>query len=119
MEVILQYLHSGLWFLRQFIKDKNINPIVVNARFAKPIDLEMIDEICKKKVKKLVVLEEGVKNGGIGSEIEDYVHDKDYSTKVILITIPDAYVEHGNVSKLREALKIDSSSILEKLLKDE
>ena len=61
-------------------------------------------------------MEEGVLNGGIGQEIEDYVHDKNYDIKVTLISLPDAYVEHGNVSKLREALGINSDSILKKIL---
>lgn len=104
--------------LRDKLMEKNISPMVVNVRFAKPIDFEMIDKVCKMNIKKLVVMEEGVKNGGIGSEIEDYIHDKGYNIKLDLISLPDAYVEHGNVSKLREALKIDSSSILKKILDD-
>ena len=102
--------------IKEKLKAKSINPIIVNARFAKPIDLEMIDELCGKGIKELVVMEEGVLNGGIGQEIEDYVHDKNYNVKVTLITLPDAYVEHGNVSKLREALGINSDSILKKIL---
>ncbi|MBP3201507.1 MAG: 1-deoxy-D-xylulose-5-phosphate synthase [Lachnospiraceae bacterium] len=102
--------------LRNKLKENNITSIVVNARFAKPIDLDMIDKLCSKNIKKLIVLEEGVKSGGIGSEIEDYVHDKGYDIEVILVTIPDAYVEHGDVSKLRIALGIDSSSILKRII---
>ena len=102
--------------IREKLKSKNINPILVNARFAKPIDLKAIDELCKEGVKELVVMEEGVLNGGIGQEIEDYVHDRNYDVKVTLISLPDAYVEHGNVSKLREALGINSDSILKKIL---
>ena len=101
--------------LRDRLKDKGIEPIVVNARFAKPIDYEIIDKVCSKNIKKLVVMEEGVKNGGIGMDIEAYIHDKGYDVKVVLITLPDAYVEHGNVSKLREALGIDSLSIFKKI----
>lgn len=102
--------------IREKLKSKNISPILVNARFAKPVDLETIDSLCKEGIKELVVMEEGVLNGGIGQEIEDYVHDRNYDVKVTLISLPDAYVEHGNVSKLREALGIDSDSILKKIL---
>ena len=102
--------------IREKLKSKNINPILVNARFAKPIDLKAIDELCREGIKELVVMEEGVLNGGIGQEIEDYVHDRNYEIKVTLISLPDAYVEHGNVSKLREALGINSDSILKKIL---
>ena len=102
--------------IKEKLKAKNINPILVNARFAKPVDLKAIDSLCKEGIKELVVMEEGVSNGGIGQEIEDYVHDKRYDVKVTLISLPDAYVEHGNVSKLREALGINSDSILKKIL---
>jgi 1-deoxy-D-xylulose-5-phosphate synthase len=102
--------------IKEKLKTKNINPILVNVRFAKPVDLKAIDSLCKEGIKELVVMEEGVSNGGIGQEIEDYVHDKKYDVKVTLISLPDAYVEHGNVSKLREALGINSDSILKKIL---
>ena len=98
--------------VREKLKSKKINAMVVNARFAKPIDFEMIDEICKKKINELVVLEEGVCNGGIGEAIENYVHDKGDKVKVKLVTLPDDYVEHGTVTKLRSLLKIDSDSVL-------
>ncbi len=101
--------------IREKLKSNGVDAMVVNARFAKPIDLSMIDKMCNSNISELVVMEEGVLNGGMGQEIEDYVHDKNYNIKVTLITLPDAYVEHGNVSKLREALGIDSDSILKRI----
>lgn len=114
--VALGSMVSTAIHIREKLKEKNISPIIVNARFAKPIDRDMIDTLCKKNIKKLVVMEEGVLNGGIGQAIEEYVHDKGYKVEVRLVTIPDAYVEHGNVSKLREALGLDSDSIISKIL---
>ena len=102
--------------LREKLINKNINPIVVNARFAKPIDYELIDKLFEtKKISKFVIMEENVLNGGISQEVEDYIVSKNYKTEVKHITIPDAYVEHGDVSMLRATLKIDSESILNKL----
>lgn len=101
--------------LREKLKNKGINATVVNARFAKPIDYEMIDKLCKNH-KELVVLEENVANGGIGQDICLYANKKLYNTKITAITLPDAYVEHGDVTKLREALGIDSDSVLKKIL---
>ena len=99
--------------LREKLKSKKLDAAVVNMRFAKPIDFSIVDKF--KNCKEIVVMEEGVANGGIGQAIEDYVHDKNYGIKVSLITLPDAYVEHGNVGELRKALQIDSDSILKKL----
>ena len=102
--------------IKEKLNAKSINPILINARFAKPIDFDSIDKLCKSGIHELVVMEEGILNGGIGQAIEDYVHDKKFDVRVILITLPDAYVEHGNVSKLREVLGINSESILRKIL---
>ena len=100
--------------LRDKLKKKNVDASVVNARFAKPIDFDMIDKLSKNH-KEIVVMEENVANGGIGQDIESYIQKKGYKVKVTLITLPDAYVEHGDVSKLRAALKIDSDSILKRI----
>lgn len=101
--------------LREKLKAKSIDATVVNARFAKPIDLDMIDKLSKTH-KELVVLEESVANGGIGQEIESYIKSKSYDIKVTLVTLPDAYVEHGDVTKLRAALSIDSESVLKRII---
>ena len=114
--VALGSMVSTAIHIKDKLKGKNINAIVVNLRFAKPIDFEMIDTICKKNIKKIVVMEEGVLNGGVGQAIEEYIHDKGYGIETILISTKDAYVEHGSVSKLREAIGIDSDSIIKKIL---
>lgn len=100
--------------LKQKLLNYGIDAGIVNVRFAKPLDFTMIDQLAIR-YKKIVVMEENVKSGGIGQEVTSYVMKKGYDVKLTLITLPDAYVEHGDVSKLREALGIDSDSILKKL----
>ena len=85
---------------------------LVNARFAKPLDYNMIDELCKNH-SHIITMEENVSNGGIGDKIAYYVQENHKDCKVIKISLPDDYVEHGDVSVLRKALKIDSDSIIE------
>ena len=114
--VALGSMVSTAVHIRNKLIEKGISPIVVNARFAKPVDYNMIDKICNKNIKELIVMEEGVQNGGIGQAIDTYVQSKNYNIKVKLVTIPDVYVEHGDVSKLREALGIDSNSIINNVL---
>jgi 1-deoxy-D-xylulose-5-phosphate synthase len=63
----------------------------------------------------LVTLEENVLQGGFGLAVTAYVHEHFPQVKVLNIALPDAYVEHGNVSELRKELGIDSDSILEKI----
>ncbi|MCQ2609937.1 MAG: 1-deoxy-D-xylulose-5-phosphate synthase, partial [Lachnospiraceae bacterium] len=65
--------------LKSKLKNKNIESVVVNARFAKPIDFDTIDKFLEKNsiyksIDEFICLEEGVANGGIGQEIESYIH---------------------------------------------
>ena len=85
---------------------------LVNARFAKPLDYTMIDELCKNH-SYIITMEENVSNGGIGDRLAYYVQENHKNCKVIKISLPDTYVEHGDVSVLRKALKIDSDSIID------
>ena len=114
--VALGSMVSTAIHIRNKLIEKGLKPIVINARFAKPIDYNMIDKICSKDIKEIIVMEEGVQNGGIGQSIDSYIQSKNYDVKVKLVTLPDAYVEHGDISKLREALGIDSNSIINNVL---
>lgn len=102
--------------IREKLENKNIKTSVINLRFAKPIDYDMIDKYINYK--QIVVMEEGVGIGGIGEEIEEYIYKKNKNTKVILINIKDTFVEHGSVSQLKKVLKIDSDSIIDKILNE-
>ena len=94
---------------------KGVNLSLVNARFAKPIDTEMLDKLSEKGYRKILTLEEGVRSGGFGEAVLSYMETHHKEVAVENITLPDAYVEHGDVSTLRKMLKIDSDSIIEGL----
>ena len=59
-----------------------------------------------------VTLEENVLQGGFGLQVTAIVHEEALQARVLNIALPDAYVEHGNVSLLRESLGIDSDSVI-------
>lgn len=88
---------------------------LVNARFVKPVDTEMLDRLAETGHRCIVTLEENVKQGGFGIQVEAYMAEKHPGIRVITISLPDCYVEHGDVSKLREGLGIDSDSIISRL----
>ena len=94
---------------------KGVNLSLVNARFAKPIDTEMLDKLSEKGYRKILTLEEGVRSGGFGEAVLSYMETHHKEIAVENITLPDSYVEHGDVSTLRKMLKIDSDSIIEGL----
>ena len=89
----------------------------VNARFAKPIATEILDKLSEKGYRKILTLEEGVRSGGFGEAVLSYMERNHKEVFVESITLPDAYVEHGDISTLRKMLKIDSDSIIEELEK--
>ena len=98
--------------VREKLKADGKSCSLVNMRFIKPVDTDMIDRIAVKH-KRIITMEENVLRGGMGLAVTDYVHFHYPDIEVIHIAIPDGYVEHGDVSLLRHELGIDSDSILE------
>lgn len=103
--------------IREKLKEKGLPCSLVNGRFVKPVDTSVVDALVKNH-RYLITLEENVLRGGYGEQITDYVQKHYPDVKVIHIALPDAYVEHGNVSVLRSDLGIDSDSIMEKLRRE-
>lgn len=97
--------------VRSKLKEEGWNCTLANGRFVKPIDTELIDRLVKNHW-LIVTMEENVLRGGYGLTVTSYIHEHYPDIKVVNIALPDAYVEHGNVSLLREGLGINSDSIL-------
>lgn len=100
--------------VRNKLKERGHACSLANARFVKPLDYSLLDRLCEKH-RMIITMEENVLNGGMGLPAADYIREKHPEIKVCHIALPDAYVEHGNVSVLREHLGIDSDSILKML----
>lgn len=100
--------------IRDKMKEEGYDFTLVNGRFIKPVDFELVKELAENH-KLIVTLEENVLQGGFGLQVTAYIHKHYPEVKVLNIALPDAYVEHGNVSVLRESLGIDSDSVIEKL----
>ena len=97
--------------IRDKLKNEGYDCTLANGRFIKPIDFELVERLAQSH-KLIVTLEENVLQGGFGLAVKAYIQEHDPQVKVLTIGLPDAYVEHGNVSLLRETLKIDSDSII-------
>ena len=97
--------------IRQKLKAEGRSCTLANGRFVKPFDRELVDRLAEWH-KVIVTLEENVLQGGYGLPVTAYIHEHYPHRRVLNIGIPDAYVEHGNVSVLREGLGIDSDSII-------
>ncbi|MCQ2539626.1 MAG: 1-deoxy-D-xylulose-5-phosphate synthase [Acetatifactor sp.] len=100
--------------VREALKAKGYSVSLVNARFVKPIDEEAI--VTASKTHKLIVsMEENVASGGFGEKVLDTITKKELPVAFVNISIPDAYVEHGNVEILKQKIGIDAESIIAKI----
>ena len=97
--------------VREKLKKEGYACSLANGRFVKPIDIELIDRLAGNHG-LIVTLEENVLQGGYGLAVTAYIHQNYPHIKVLNVALPDDYVEHGNVSILREGLGIDSDSII-------
>lgn len=88
---------------------------IINARFVKPIDTGIIDDALENH-ELFVTMEENVASGGFGEKVRDYLGSIQSSAKLINITIPDEYVEHGNVEILRREVGIDEETIEKRIV---
>lgn len=83
-----------------------------DLRFLKPLDEEMLHEI-GRKFKKIVTVEDGVRNGGMGSAILEWMSEHDYTPVIKRLGLPDHFVEHGTVAQLQNIVGIDEEHIKE------
>lgn len=100
--------------IREKLKAMGHNCSLANLRFVKPLDTGLLDRLAQNHP-VIVTMEENVLQGGFGLAASAYLHEHYPEIKVIQVALPDAYVEHGNVTLLREELGIDSDSILRQL----
>ena len=86
-------------------------PTHVDVRFLKPLDKKMLDEICNTH-HTIITVEDGTVVGGLFSEVSEYIIEKQHDIKVIPIALPDAFIEHGDVTSLYESVGFDVESIM-------
>lgn len=101
--------------VRDRLKEKGLNVSMVNARFVKPMDEELLGEVLRFH-KYVITLEENVLSGGFGEKVRDYADSVNSDSKVLNIGIPDRFVEHGAVNLLKQELGMDAESITVKVL---
>lgn len=102
--------------VRDRLKEQGKSCTLVNARFVKEFDKELIKELSKDH-RLLVTMEENVTTGGFGERVVDYVTSEQIDLQVEKIALPDMYVEHGNVNILYKEAGIDAESVTARILK--
>ena len=98
------------------LAEEGINIGHYDMRFAKPLDEELIDEICEK-YDHIITLEDGAKMGGFGSAVAEYVIEKEHRPSAKIMGIPDRIVEHGTQRELHDEVGIGPEGVKEAVLK--
>lgn len=101
--------------VRNLLKEKGYFVSLINARFVKPIDEEAVLLACEDH-ELIVTMEENVETGGFGEKVLSCMEKNNKKNRFMSVTIPDAYVEHGNVEILKQEIGIDADSIVRRIL---
>ena len=91
-------------------------PAHYDMRFLKPIDEQLLREVAEN-YERIVTVEDGVRNGGLGSAVMEWLNDNGYLKPVTRLGLPDKFVEHGTIEELREIVGLDKESIRKSLLR--
>jgi len=95
---------------------EGIHPAHYDIRFVKPLDEKLLHEVFKN-YQKVITVEDGCIQGGMGSAVLEFMADHGYAAQVIRLGIPDAYVEHGEQPELWAECGYDAASIVKKIRK--
>ena len=98
------------------LKQKNIIPLVVNMRFLKPLDTQILQEAAKC-CDYIVTVEDGVRQGGFGTKVLEYYNENDMNNiKVIRLGFPDKFVEQGTTEELYQLYGLNGQGIYNSII---
>lgn len=96
------------------LRPEGINIGHYDMRFAKPLDTELIDEICLK-YDHIITLEDGARLGGFGSAVAEYIAEKQSKPTLKIMGLPDRIIEHGTQEELHTEVGIDADGIIKNI----
>ena len=96
--------------VEEAIKETNLNIAHYDMRFLKPLDSKLLQEV-GEQFKTIVTVEDGAREGGMGSAVLEWMADHGYTPRIIRLGLSDKFVEHGTVEQLYEACGINKDAI--------
>ncbi len=81
-----------------------------DMRFLKPLDEDILHEV-GQRFQRIVTIEDGVRNGGLGSAVMEWMGDHGYAPHITRMGLPDNFVEHGTIEELRQIVGLDPENI--------
>ncbi|MBQ1880187.1 MAG: 1-deoxy-D-xylulose-5-phosphate synthase, partial [Lachnospiraceae bacterium] len=101
--------------VRDLLGERGYEVTLVNARFVKPIDEDLLLKISESH-RLIVTMEENVVSGGYGEHVTEFAAVSDLRAEILCVAIPDEFVPHGAPSILREKLGLDPESIVGRIM---
>ena len=89
---------------------EELNLSLYDMRFIKPLDLNILHNVCQLG-DKIITIEDGVVAGGFGSAVLEFMAENNYTNKIKILGIPDIFIKHGETSKLKTSIGLDSLSL--------
>jgi len=96
--------------LYDIIKENNLNVTLINIRFLKPLDVELIEKMTKTH-KKILIVEDNTVIGGLGEKIKGIIAEINSLNLVKHIGLPDKFIQHGSISELYSLLGLDKENL--------
>lgn len=96
--------------VEEAIEETNLNIAHYDMRFLKPLDSKLLQEV-GEQFKTIVTVEDGAREGGMGSAVLEWMADNGYTPRIIRLGLSDKFVEHGTVEQLYEACGINKDAI--------
>ncbi len=100
--------------VEQAIEESGIDAAHYDMRFLKPLDGRLLQEVADC-FNRIITVEDGVRMGGMGSAVLEWMSDHGYAPQVVRLGLPDKFVEHGTVGELHTICGIDKESIKKQL----
>jgi len=100
--------------VKELLKKYGYNVTVINARFIRPMDIEILDETLRTH-KYIITMEDGSLNGGFGSAVGEYILDNSYTNALLRFGIPDRFIGHGKIELLERDLGLLPEQMAEKI----
>ena len=100
---------------RKILEDKGVDATLINARFVKPLDITTLSELMSTH-DTFVTFEENVKTGGFGEQVIAALEERDFAGRFIDVSLPDRFIEHGDMDYLYSLVGFDAQEIAERIL---
>ena len=114
--VILSIGHPGNFVIEacKKLEKKNIDIGHYNMIFVKPLDVNILKEVCEN-YSEIITIEDGCLQGGFGSSILEFISDNEYKINVHRLGIPDEFIHHGTQNELWNDCNINTNAIIKKV----